>query len=210
MKTLKIVFLVLVLSAIVKPAFSKEAISASALENRVRNLEEAIEKLDVRLGLLSERSNLIAGRTLISYLDATYLQTGLHLIFPRGSTFSYSTDTGLGLYAGIGHYFGRNHALDINLDWDFYPAATLQYRYELRNQNQTINFGPIIGAKIKLANQRPLDNYLDSREGLKSVYGVVGVAAGLPVGLSVVQTQILALFNHQLFIIASLGLNFFL
>jgi len=192
-----------------KPVQSKENPGAN-IENRIRSLEEAVEKLDVRLGLLSERSNLIAGRTLVSYLDATYLQTGVHLLFPRGSSFSYSTDTGLGIYAGLGRYFGRNHAVDVNLDWDFFPAATVQYRYEWRNQNQTINLGPIVGVKLKLANQKPLDNYLDSREDLKSIYGVVGVGAGLPVGVSIVQTQILAFFNKQLFVVASLGLNFFL
>lgn len=189
--------------------FSKESRNAQ-IEERLRALEEAVEKLDVRLGLLNERSNIIAGRTQISYLDATYVKTGFHALFPRGSTFSFPTDTGLGVFAGVGHYFGRNHAVDVSLDWDLYPAVTLQYRYEWRNKDQTINIGPIVGVKTKLATQRPLDNYLDARENLKSIYGVAGVGAGFPVGLSLVQTEILAYFNRQLFIVGSLGLHFFL
>lgn len=190
-------------------ALAKEGRSTK-LEERVRTLEDAVDKLDLQLGLLNERSNVIAGRTLVSYLDTTYLQTGLHLLFPRGSSFSYSTDTGLGVFAGVGHYFGRNHVVDLSFDWDLYPAATIQYRYEWRNKNQTINFGPILGAKFKLASQRPLDSYIDAREDLKSIYGIAGVGAGLPIGFSVVQTEILAFFNRQLFIVASLGLHFFL
>jgi hypothetical protein len=190
-------------------AFSKESRNPQ-IEDRIRALEEAVEKLDVRLGLLNERSNVIAGRTQISYLDATYVKTGFHVLFPRGSTFNYPTDTGLGVFAGVGHYFGRNHVVDVSLDWDLFPAATVQYRYEWRNKDQTINIGPIVGVKTKLATQRPLDNYLDARENLKSIYGVVGVGAGFPVGLSLVQTEILAYFNRQLFIVGSLGLHFFL
>jgi len=190
-------------------AVSKET-GSSKLEERVRSLEEAVEKLDVQLGLLNERTQVIAGRTLISYLDATYIRTGFHVLFPRGSTFNYATDTGLGVFAGAGRYFGRNHGVDFTLDWDLYPSANLHYRYEWRNKNQTINIGPIVGAKIKISNQRPLDNYLDAKEELKSIYGIVGVGAGFPVGLSLVQTEILAVFNRQLFIVGSLGLHFFL
>jgi hypothetical protein len=209
MSSLMVRFLSVGILLISGMAFSKESRN-SQLEDRIRALEEAVEKLDVRLGLLNERSNVIAGRTQISYLDATYVKTGFHVLFPRGSTFNFSTDTGLGVFAGVGHYFGRNHVVDISLDWDLFPAATVQYRYEWRNTNQTINIGPIVGVKTKLATQRPLDNYLDARENLKSIYGVVGVGAGLPVGLSLVQTEILAYFNRQLFIVASLGLHFFL
>jgi hypothetical protein len=64
--------------------------------------------------------------------------------------------------------------------------------------------------KAKLSDQKPLDKYLDPREELKSVYGVVGIGAGFPLGLSLVQSEILAFFNQQLFINASLGIHFFL
>lgn len=190
-----------------EPAKQKSDVS---VEQRIRSLEEAVEKLDLRLGVLSEKSNLIAGRTVISYLDAVYLRTGLNLLFPRRSTFSFPTDTGLGMYVGAGKYFGRNHVLDGGLDWDFYPAVSLRYRYEWRNQQGTVNVGPVAGLKVRLAQQRPLDNYLDSREELKAVYGVVGISAGFPLGLSVLQSEVLAFFNQQLFVVASMGLHFFL
>lgn len=184
--------------------------TTSDLEKRIKTLEEEVEKLDVKIGILSERSNLLAERTQISFLNANYLRTGMTLIFPRGSTFSFPTDTGLGVFVGGGHYFGRSHVVDGSFDWDLYPALTLRYRYEWRNTNATLNMGPIIGVKAKLSNQKPLDKYLDSREELKAIYGVVGLGAGFPLGLSLVQTEILAFFNQQLFINASLGIHFFL
>jgi len=183
---------------------------AETVEKRIKRLEEEVEKLDLKIGLLTERSNLLAERTQISFLNASYIKTGLTLLFPRGANFSYSTDTGLGVFVGGGHYFGRNHVLDGSFDWDLYPALTLRYRYEWRNKNETLNIGPVIGLKAKLSDQKPLDKYLDPREELKSIYGVVGIGAGFPLGLSLVQTEILAFFNQQLFINASLGIHFFL
>lgn len=184
--------------------------SGGNTEQRLKALEEAVEKLDVKLGLLSEKSNVIAGRTVISYLDAFYIRTGLNLLFPRGSTFSFPTDTGLGVHFGAGKYWGRHHVVDAGFDWDLYPALSVRYRYEWRNNQATVNLGPVIGFKARIARQRPLDNYLDSREELKPIYGVAGLSAGFPLGLSVMQTEVLAFFNHQLFIVASLGLHFFL
>jgi len=181
----------------------------SPLEKRVRLLEENVEKLEVQVGMLTERSNLIAGRTLISFLDAWYLRTGLLLLFPKASTFKLRTDTGLGIYMGGGKYFGRNHVVDGGLDWDVFPSLTVRYRYEWRNKNQTLNLGPIVGLKTRIARQNPLDNFFDPSEQLNSVYGIAGIGAGFPVGLSIVQTEVLAYFNKQFFIVASLGLNFF-
>ncbi|MFM8270348.1 MAG: hypothetical protein ACKN9V_09195, partial [Pseudomonadota bacterium] len=172
--------------------------SSVSVEDRIHALEETVEKLDVQVGLLKERTKILAGRTLISYLNTTYLQTEFHLLFPRGPTFTYPTDTGLGVCVGLGHYFLRNHAAEFNLDWNLYPAANALYRYEWRNRKNTINLGPIVGLKLKLGSQKPLDKYLDPREDLKSVYGIVGLGVGLPVGFSILQTQLLAFFNQHL------------
>lgn len=179
------------------------------LEKRVRALEESIEKLEIQIGMLNERSNLIAGRTLISFLDSWYLRTGLLLLFPKSSTFNLRTDTGLGIFMGAGKYLGRNHVVDGAVDWDIYPSATVRYRYEWRNKNQTLNLGPIIGVKTRIARQNPLDNFFDPSENLKSIYGIVGLGAGFPVGLTIVQTEVLGYFNRQFFVVASLGIHFF-
>ncbi|NBX93370.1 MAG: hypothetical protein EBQ85_09095 [Proteobacteria bacterium] len=191
------------------PATPKRPQTVSAEEN-IKKLESRIEQLETKVDLLSERSNLLAERTLIAFLNASYLKTGFNILFPRGSTFSFPTDTGLGVFVGGGHYFGRNHVVDGSFDWDLYPSLTLRYRYEWRNDNATLNLGPIVGVKIKLANQKPLDNFLDNRESLQSFYGVVGLGAGFPLGLSVVHSELLALFNQQLVIVASLGIHFFI
>lgn len=181
----------------------------SKLEKRVKVLEESMEKLEIQLGMLNERSNLIAGRTLISFLDSWYLRTGLLLLFPKSSTFKLRSDTGLGIFMGAGKYFGRNHILDGGLDWDVYPSATVRYRYEWRNKNQTLNLGPIVGVKARIARQNPLDNFFDPAENLQGTYGVVGLGAGFPVGLTIVQTEVLGYFNRQFFVVASLGIHFF-
>lgn len=189
--------------------FSTLVLGDSKLEKRVKLLEETVEKLEVQVGVLNERSNLIAGRTQISFLDAWYLRTGLLLLFPKSSTFSLRTDTGLGIFMGAGRYLGRNHVVDGGLDWDLYPSATLRYRYEWRNKNQTVNLAPILGIKTRIARQNPLDNFYDPAENLKGVYGIVGIGAGFPVGLTIVQAEVLTYLNRQFFVVASLGIHFF-
>jgi len=183
---------------------------AQGLEDRVKKLEEDFEKLDFKVGLLEEKSQLIAGRTQIAYTNAWYVRTGLNLLFPRGSTFTYPVDTGLGVFVGIGKYLERNIVFDSTLDWNVYPAIAFRFRYEWKNEKQTFNIGPLLGMKLRLADQRPLDNFINPKEELRGVFLQGGLGAGFPLGLSVVQTEILAEFNQKFFIVASLGLHFFL
>jgi len=190
--------------------FSLTALAADPLTERVKKLEEDLEKLDLKVGLLEEKSQIIASRTQISYSNAWYLRTGLNLLFPRSSTFTYSTDTGLGLFVGGGKYLNKNLVLDSSFDWNLYPALSLRVRYEWRNEKQTLNLGPVFGMKVRLAKQRPLDNFIDSKEELQGFMALGGVGAGFPLGLSIVQTEILAELNKQLVISASLGIHFFL
>ena len=179
------------------------------LENRVRALEESVEKLELQVGILNKRSELLAERTQISFLDSWHLRTGLTLIFPKASTFNFRTDTGLGIYLGAGRYIGRNHVVDGGLEWDLYPSAILRYRYEWRNKSQTLNLGPIIGVKTRVVRKKPLDNFFDPSEDLQSTYGVLGLGAGFPVGLTIVQSEVLGYFNKHFFVVASLGIHFF-
>lgn len=184
--------------------------SAQSLDERVKKIEADLEKLDFKVGLLEEKSQVIAGRTQIAYTNAWYFRTGLNLLFPRGSTFTYATDTGLGVFVGAGKYLERNFVFDSTFDWNLYPALSVRFRYEWKNEKQTLNMGPILGMKLRLSKQRPLDNFIDSREELRGILLQGGLGAGFPLGLSVVQTEILAEFNRQFFVVASLGLHFFL
>lgn len=174
------------------------------------SVEKKLDDLDVRLGILEEKSKLMAGRTQVSYLDAWFLRTGLDLIFPRASTFNYRTDTGLGIFVGIGKYMGRKFSVDTAFDWNLYPAVSFRIRYEWHNQRQTLNLGPLIGVKFRVADRRPLDNFMSPDEDLKGTLFKLGVGAGFPLGLSIVQSELFAEFNQQLYIVASLGLHFFL
>lgn len=181
-----------------------------SLDERVKKIEEDLEKLDFKVGLLEEKSQVIAGKTQIAYTNAWYFRTGLNLLFPRGSTFTYATDTGLGVFVGVGKYLERNFVFDSTFDWNLYPAISLRFRYEWKNEKQTLNLGPVLGMKLRLAKQRPLDNFIDSREELRGILLQGGLGAGFPLGLSVVQTELLAEFNRQFFVVASLGIHFFL
>lgn len=185
------------------PCLGSTQAKIKALEEKMKNLEKKIE-------ILSERSSLLVDKNIGTYQDRSYFRTGLNLIFPRGSTFSYSTDTGIGVYAGFGHYLKENHIVEAGLDWDLYPALNLRYRWEWQNKSNTLHLGPVVGVKFRLAHQKPLDNYLDSREDLQGAYGIFGFSAGHPLGFSMVQTEVLAFFNRQFFVVASFGLHFFI
>lgn len=183
---------------------------AADMEKRLQRLETELEKLDTRVAILSERSNLMIQRTTLSFLNTTYYKAGLSLLFPRARTFNYTTDTGLGVFVGAGRYFGRNHVVDLSLDWDLYPGASFRYRYEWRGNTSNVTFSPVLGVKAKLLNAKPLDKFLDSNEELQSLFGIAGVAIAIPTGLSVIHTEIAAFLNRQVVISASLGVHLFL
>lgn len=184
--------------------------AASNVDERLNRIEESIEKLDARVAILSERSQLMIQRTTLGYLNKTYFKAGLSLLFPRARTFQYTTDTGLGVFLGAGRYFGRNHVVDASLDWDLYPGASLRYRYEWRGINSNVTFGPIIGLKARLFDAKPLDKFLDANEDLQTVFGIAGIAIAVPTGLSVIHTEVTAFVNRQVVITASIGVHLFL
>lgn len=177
---------------------------------RLKKIEDSFSDLNKKLDVLGERANMLAARTMGNYKGATYVRLGMTVLFPRASTFNLKTDTGLGVFAGVGKYFEEQHLGEAGINWDFYPALTVRYRFEWRNKSNTLNLGPILGVQLKLLNRDPLDKYLDPAEELKSIYGVIGIAAGHPIGLSLLQTELLAYFNQQFVIVGSVGLHYVL
>lgn len=177
---------------------------------QITNLEERLTDVEKKIEVLGERENLLVARTMGIYKGSYYVRTGATVLFPRSSTFSKKTDTGLGVLVGIGKYVEEQHVAEAGINWELYPALALRYRFEWRNKSNTLNLGPILGFQVRLLDRDPLDKYLDPNEELKSVYGIIGIAAGHPIGLSILQTEVLAYFNQQFIVVGSVALHYVL
>ena len=184
--------------------------ASETVNDRLDRLEKAVDQLDVKLGLLSERSNLMIQKTMIAFPKSTYLIGSLSLLLPRQRSFSYATDMGLGISVGVGHYFDKHHVVQGNLDWDLYPGFSARYRYEWRGSSSNVSFGPVVGVKTRLFAGRPMDNFLDSREDVDKFFGILGGFVSLPVGLSILHTELALFLNKQVVITATVGLQLFL
>lgn len=179
------------------------------LKRRVEELEKAVDQLDAHLDVLKEQQKLVIRRSSLGFRDETYAKAGGSLVVPRSRTFDYRTDTGLGAYVGMGQYFGRNHVADLAFEWDIYPSLSLRYRYEFHHENPDITWGPVVGAKVRMAEIAPFDNFLDKREVLKSMYGLFGLMIGFPMSRSLVTIELLYVANYQSFLFSNIGIHFF-
>lgn len=176
----------------------------------LKEIEDEIEKLKSSLEVMEQEYHVLIRRTIIGFNNANYIRGGLSLLLPRTRTFEFRTDTGLGFLVGYGHYFGKNHVAEMTLDWDMYFATTLRYRYELQGKLNSFVLAPVIGAKIKLANLKPFDNFLDEPDSVKHVFPLVGGLIAFPMNRSLLTLEADYLFNSQAFIIINLGIHYFL
>lgn len=191
-----------------KPASEPEGPREGVAE-RVNALEEKVDRLEDELEIMKAQSRLLIKHTTLSYLNAFYAKAGLSIVLPRETSFGFNTDTGLGAHLGLGKYFGRIHAFELMLDWDFYPSVTFRYRIEYHNTSPTLTIAPVIGIKQKIASIRPFDNFLAQPDAVKSTFGVAGLYLGVPLARSVLSMEMNALFNGQFTLTMTAGLAFF-
>ena len=202
-------------SAVAKPTRKRRLSSVSEnpvkeLTQKVEALEKQVEHLDAEMDVMREQHRFMVHRTSVGFLDQTYLKAGIALVLPRSRSFSFRTDTGIGAFVGLGQYFGRNHVADLSLDWDIYPSLTLRYRYEFHPDSPNISWGPVVGFKVRMAEIKPFDNFLDRPQDLKSGYAMLGMILGFPMGRSLVSTEFVYLFNQQNFFFINVGIHFFI
>lgn len=180
------------------------------LLKRIEAVETSIEKLEAQIEILSAQNRMVIQRTTLAFLDSTYVKGGLSLLLPRQRSFSFTTDTGLGAFGGVGHYFGRNHVAEIVLDYDVYPAMGLRYRYDFHLSSPLLTIGPMIGYRIKIADIRPFDNFVEFPSDVKGSFFMVGCLFGFPLSRSMITMEAAYLFNAQSFLVANAGVHFFL
>jgi hypothetical protein len=169
-----------------------------------------VEQIHSELEVMKAQNKMVIQKTYMGYLNETYAKMGLSLLLPRRRTFSFNTDTGLGLFIGMGQYFGRNHVADLSLDWDIYPSLTVRYRYEFHQASPAITYGPVIGYKIKAASMKPLDNFIEDADSLKTSFFLLGMIVGIPMNRALVTMEFLFLTNQQSFLVMNTGIHLFL
>lgn len=181
------------------------------LKARVTELEEGLARLEAEVAILKTQNTMVIQRTQMSYLNAVYLTVGMSLLLPRSTTFTVSTDSGIGANAGIGKYFGTHHVFEAGLAWDFYLAADLQYRYEFHAAVSRMSWGPILGYRTKLASLSPFDHFVADADQVRHSFYYLGGILGFPVGgSSLLRAELLYMRNVQQVITANVGVHFFL
>lgn len=180
------------------------------LEGRLDKFEDILERLEGEVEILKAQNRMVIQRTTLSFADQFYFKGGVSLLIPRARTFPFTVDTGLGAFVGVGKYFHRNHVFDLGLEWDLYPSASLKYRYEIHLSSPLMNLGPIIGYKLRLANLRPFDNFLEQPLETQGSFYLVGAHLGFPMSRSVVGLEALYLFNSQAILVGNVAIHFFL
>jgi len=179
------------------------------LKTRLSTLEKSVQELDSEIEVIKAQSKMMIQRTSLGFLNQTYLKGGFSLLLPRSRTFDFNTDTGLGLFAGIGQYFGRNHVIDLSFEWDIYPSLSVRYRYEIHRESPALSFGPVVGYKVRAVDARPLDNFLARPEEVSTSFFILGGIASFHMNRSVVFLELVYLFNRQAFLTANAGVHFF-
>lgn len=181
------------------------------LKARVTELEEGLARLEAEVAILKTQNTMVIQRTQISYLNAAYLTVGMSLLLPRRPTFAVSTDSGIGASVAFGRYFGTHHVFEAGLDWDFYLAADLQYRYEFHTAISRMTWGPVLGYRTKLASLSPFDHFISNADDVRHSLYYIGAILGFPVGgNSLLRAELLYLRNVQQVITANVGVHFFL
>lgn len=180
--------------------------SAGAI--RAQALEEDVERLVGDFEVYREHFRRILQGTQVGFLNAFYGKAGFALIAPRRSTLvNPPQNYGLGLFVGIGKYFGRNNVLELELANDVYLAATLRYRLEFHVISPTFSFGPVFGFRAKVREAVIKNPFLN--EPARNSFIVIGGFVGMPVGRTIVTFEIDYLVNRQAFIYTNAGVQMF-
>ncbi len=190
-----------------KPA-SKVA-SSPELEKKVNQIEESVSRVEAEVEVVRAQTRLLIQQSRLGVLDRFYWKGGISVVSPRPRTFDFVTQTGLGPFLGVGHYFGRHHVIDLSLEWDIYPAVSLQYRFEFHSVVPVLSWGPVLGIKTRAAEVGPLDNFLESPDQLKSVYYQFGIMLGFPMETGMICLQFLYWGNQHSFLTTTGGIHIF-
>lgn len=185
--------------------------SGPDFNERLQSLEQTVERLEAELEILRTQSTMVIRSTQLSFLNATYIKTGLSLVLPRASTFNFFTDTGLGLSGGIGQYLGRNNVLELGIDWDVFLGLTFRYRYEFHTSLTGLSYGPVIGYKTRIADLDPFDHFLDRDGEIRKSFWLLGGYFGVPVGAgAMVSMELTYHANSQQLVFINVNFQFFM
>lgn len=186
------------------------AVATEDLKVQLKALQDSVNRLESDVKELKNQNGILMKRTAMSFHNQTYGRGGFSLNLPRERTFPFASDTGLGLFVGIGQYFGNNHVAEFTFEWDFYPSLVLRYRYEFHYDSPALTFGPVVGYKVKAASVRPIDNFLEKPEEVKSSFFLIGAMIGFPLTRGLITLELTYLVNQQSFLAANTGITFFL
>lgn len=128
----------------------RKARNRATLKRVLFHINAKLEKVEAEHEQLKSDFHNLLKTTQVNFTDRVYAQGGVNLVLPRSATFPSNTGSGLGLLAGAGKHFGRNHVAEINLLIDYYTAVELRYRYNLYMSPTGVSFGPLIGARSKI------------------------------------------------------------
>lgn len=178
-------------------------------QERIDSLEERVKKLEAETDELRQ-TQLDSNIRIHDFSGIVYLKGGLELLFPQQSTFTYATDSGLGVTFGGGAYLTHDHVVDVSFQWDVHLAAALRYRYEIHSPKNFFSWGPTGGVRAKIASVRPFDNFVQPTEVIQSVFMMAGAFASLTIPGGQIFFEVVYSFNTQRMIVATTGLQLFL
>jgi hypothetical protein len=181
----------------------------TASEERMKALEERVQSLESEVDELRE-TQVHSNIKISDFTGNIYLRFGLELVLPQQSSFTQATDSGLGLAFGGGGYLTHDHVIDFGLLWDVHLAASARYRYELHSNRNFFSWGPTAGIRLKVADLRPFDNFLQPTEVVQSVFLLAGAFASCTIPGGQIFFELTYNFNGQKMIVGTTSLHLFL
>ena len=169
-----------------------------------------MERMEAEMEILRTQNRMVIQRTNLGFLNEFYAKAGLSLLFPRQRTFDFRVESGVGAWAGLGHYLGRHNVVDLAVEWDVYPALALRYRYEFHGTSPQITWGPVLGFRTKAAPIAPFDNFLDKPDEVRTSFFFAGGILGFPVGRWMIVIEAVYLINRQALLVMNGGFHIFL
>lgn len=178
------------------------------LTERAAEYERKINEIEADFSLYREHFRKTIRGSLIGYLNAMYVKFGFALIGARASTFTNPPGQyGLGLFAGVGRYFGRNHILELDFANDIYLAMTLRYRLEFHVIEPNFSLGPVLGFRFRVSDPIIKNPFLNEKP--RPTFLVMGWFFGIPLGKTVITVEVDYVANRQTLLYVNAGAQLF-
>jgi hypothetical protein len=185
----------------------KASLDLTNVYEKIDAMQTEIDKLQSEVTRLAQ--SVPNPNPFAHYANSFFFKTGFELLVPRQRSLPTAADTGLGLFIGVGQYFGENHVAEFGAEWDFYPSLSLRYRYELHFNSPGVAVGPEIGYKVKVASVNPWDNFIDDPSQIKNSFFFAGLLLGFPLNGALGTIELLYLVNQQNWFQTNFGVHIF-